>query len=412
MQSILRDYCTKYRLRLLELNHHLVVNGDCVDPKFDFQSHDFIFITHVQHFGKLVDAVPYLRYRVIHVIRNPYEIIMSGVRYHQITDETWCNKRLFVADSRGPCGFRRVAAYNVEPDDEAGHHTYREIMNMLSEPSKIEFEIRNHATTFGTINAIHQFLARFANDGNITSIRLEDIATDECIGYVFRFLALHEEFVDAYRSKVRGKAWLGAHVTNESGAYTYEAAFDEKLYALFAAEFGLVARDFGYAPGSPSPEYFVACGKTSSPLPDEVVADATGERSAQSSYDIPALPDHGNANDFFAIGNQLLSLNRLDLCKQAFERALALDNRRAATLGRLGDVCVRLRLFKEAIAYYEQIHEVLETIPAWVYIGLANAFESTGQTEAAISNLKMASSIMPNSDVIRSRLESLEDKAS
>ena len=29
--------------------------------------------------------------KCIVIIRNPYEIIMSGVRYHQITDEKWCN---------------------------------------------------------------------------------------------------------------------------------------------------------------------------------------------------------------------------------------------------------------------------------------------------------------------------------
>ena len=136
MQSILRDDCSEYRLRLLELNHHLLANQDRVDPEFDFQGCDFIFITHAQHFEKLVDAVPNLRYRVIHLISNLYEIIMSGVRYHQITDEGWRNRRIFVADKQGRCGFRQIAAYNVDASGQVGDYSYRQIMNSYSPTMK------------------------------------------------------------------------------------------------------------------------------------------------------------------------------------------------------------------------------------------------------------------------------------
>ena len=78
MANIIRQYCKMFKLRLLELNQHLVRNGDQIDPSEDFQSYDFIFVTHAQHFEQLVTAVPYLRYRAVHLIRNPFEIIMSG----------------------------------------------------------------------------------------------------------------------------------------------------------------------------------------------------------------------------------------------------------------------------------------------------------------------------------------------
>ena len=179
MAGILREYCARYGLRYMDLSDHLAANNarlginvDTVDPALDFQSYDFIFVPHAQHFEILVDAVPNLRYRAVHLTRNPYEIIMLGVRFHQITDEQWCNKKLFVADARGPCGFRRIAEYDVGEDGEVGDHSYREIMNRLPDDEKIEFEIRNHTSTFSTILYIESFLKRFQGDGNITSVQV------------------------------------------------------------------------------------------------------------------------------------------------------------------------------------------------------------------------------------------------
>jgi hypothetical protein len=258
MRGIVREYCTKYHLRLLELNHHLSGNNNQVDPAFDFQHYDFIFVSDAKHFEKLVDAVPNLRYRTVHLIINPYEIILSGVRYHQVTDDDWCNRKLFVADEKAYCGFRRVAAYDVAEGGQVGDHTYREVMNELSDADKIAFEIRNHASTLGTIISIEQFLKRFRDDGNVTSIRLEDIGTDECVAHVFKFMALNEEFVASYRSEVGNKEWHGRHMTDQDREEMFQSVFDDTLYDLFASEFGSsIIRDFGYASDSPIAEYFV-----------------------------------------------------------------------------------------------------------------------------------------------------------
>jgi glycosyltransferase involved in cell wall biosynthesis len=408
MQGILREYCAKYRLRLLELNHHLSGNNDQVDPTFDFQRYDFIFVTHAQHFEKLVDAVPNLRYRTVHLIRNPYEIIMSGVRYHQVTDEGWCNKKIFVADKHGNCGYKRIAAYNVDASAEVGSYTYREIMNLLPDTDKVEFEIRNHSLTFGTILSIAHFLKRFQGDDNVTTVRLEDIGTDECAAHVFKFLALNEEFVDHYRSKVGNKKWLGKHVTNRDGKDTYESAFNDRLYALFAGEFGAsVVRDYGYALDSPLPEYFLANGEAEKHSNGPKDGAGFELQPGTSPGDVPTVPDQGSADELYAAGDKLFALGKLDMARESFRKSLALDGSRVSTLGRLGDLSVRLRDYEYAIVYFQRIGALVAEPPVWVYIGLANAYQGLEQRENAILNLKMALPLMRDSTSLRARLEKL-----
>jgi tetratricopeptide (TPR) repeat protein len=376
MQSILGEYCSRYRLRLLDLNHYLLANRNEVDPTFDFQQYDFIFATHAQHFEKLVNAVPNLRYRAIHLIRNPYEIIMSGVRYHQITDEEWCNKRIFVADKYGRCGFRRIAAYNVDASGQVGDYSYRDIMNSLPADEKVEFEIRNHASTFGTIGSIARFLKRFRRDGNVATVRLEGIATDKCINDVFEFLALNEDFLEHYRSKVGARTWLGRHVTNADGKDTYKSSFNDKLYHVFAAASGFsVLHDFGYALDSALQEYFTVAEEPSESDPVPVEADG----STKSADDVPIIPAQGSADELYAVGEKLFALGKLDLAREAFERELALDDSRVSTLGRLGDICVRLREYEDALVYFQRIGSLMEVTPAWVDIGLANAYRALKQ---------------------------------
>lgn len=401
MESILREYCARYNLRLLEMNDHLATNNarfglnlDDMDPEFNYQAYDFIFITNSQHFERLVKASPNLRYRVIHLIRNPYEIIMSGVRYHQITDEQWCNKKLFVADARGTCGFKRIAQYDADVNGLAGECSYRDIMRLLPDDQKIEFEIRNHGSTFGTINCIASFLKRFRTDGNVSTVRLEDIATEECINHVFEFLSLNEDFLESYRSKVSSRGWLGRHVTNTDGKDTHQRAFSERMYDLFAAEFGSsVADDFGYGGNSPPPKY----------------SAVTQESSAGVSAGFPAdVTDKAKADELYELGDTLLESGELNAAREAFEGSLRLDGNRLGTLGRLGDVNVQLRRYQEALGYYGRIGRLVDVVPVWVNIGLANAYEALGQRQAAISNLKVALTSMPDSTILQSRLEALE----
>ena len=328
------------------------------------------------------------------------------MRYHQITDETWCNKKLFVKASDGICGFKRIVArYNVAPNEEIGNYTYRDIMNTLSPRERIEFEMRNHASAFGTIPSISRFLRRFGSDANISTIRLEDIGSPQCISHVFEFLALQEEFLAIYKDRVGGKEWLGRHVTNREGGSTYMAAFDPDLFDLFSSEFGSgTLKEFGYAPDSPLASYMQIDNEESLPVgsdrDDAVISDAqpVNERDEVGP----------TADSFFREGNKFLLAGEVQRSKELFLRSLELAPREAGTLGRLGDVCVRLGQYQEAIGFYKQIEDLPIAKPAWLYIGLANAYEALTQKEAAAANLRKALAVGDKLEILTNRLAALE----
>jgi len=98
----------------------------------------------------------------------------------------------------------------------------------------------------------------------------------------------------------------------------------------------------------------------------------------------------------------------LNLSKEAFGRSLARDGNRVSTLGRLGDICVRLGEYEDAIVYFQRIGKLMEVRPAWVYIGLANAYQALKQKEAAILNLRLALPLMQDSKILQARLATLE----
>jgi tetratricopeptide (TPR) repeat protein len=400
MQGVLREYCKTHKLKLLELNQHLSANQNRIDVNVDFQSYEFIFITHAQHFEQLVDAAPNLRYRAIHLIRHPLEIIMSGVRYHQITDEVWCNRKIFVADASAAAGFRRIANYDASKDQERGEMTYREIMNSLDDRGRVAFEIRQHAAAFGTIPSIKRFLARFRDDGNVATLRLEDISAPECIAFVFKFLALDDDYLANYRAKVGETGWLGKHVTNRDGKATFAAHFDEPLLKLFEAELGAATiADFGYTEDSPAPVYF---REPQSPLPPMETA-APPPAAAPS----PAFPEKGTAEEFFAAGEKYLAAGEPLLAKRAYQRALEADARKIGALGRLGDICVKLGQHADALGYYRRIEALVANPPAWLYIGLGNALEALGERRAALDSLQQAVRLGFDSPAVLKRVERL-----
>lgn len=394
MFEIFSEYCQKFNLKFLDLNAHLAANDDAIDTALDFQSYDFIFITRGQHFEQLIQAVPYLRYRAIQLIRNPFEIIMSGVRDHQVTDESWCLKKLFVADSDGFCGFRQIAPYDVGPEKQLGEYSYQDIMNMLPAREKVEFEIRNHSSALGTIPGILGLLSFFRDDRNVSTVHSEDIASPESIAHVFKFLSLREEFLDAYTAKVGGKEWLGKHVTNLDGGATYLDSFDQKLFQLFEQEFGPdTLGKFGYAPNAQHSQPM----KAENVYPQSVIEDAFERKRADKT-----------ASDLFAEGDKLLSERKIQEAKALFLQSLELSPRDFGTLGRLGDVCVRLGQHEEAIGFYKRIEALPISKPVWLYIGLANAYESLKQREAAAGYLRMALSLGGARGGLSERLAALE----
>ena len=405
MLGVAREYCETYGLKHLIFDRYLRDNGERIDPDHDFQSYDFISINHALHFERLLDAAPDLNYRALHLVRNPYEIIMSGVRYHQVAREEWSDKKLFVADAGAPCGYRRIAINGASEPACSGQFSYREIICGLPDERKIEFEIRQSARGFNTIPRIRRLLKRFRDDPCVATVRLEDIGDDACIAFVFAFLDLRREFLPAYRRKVWTKSWLGRHVTNGRGESTYRQAFTPRLYGVFDEEFGANALgDLGYDP-PPDPEalaegYRQALARVGASLAFEPATFADDLRAAA-----------GDPKTLFALGERWLQEFRLDWAKAAFEACAALDGGRAATLGKLANAHFLRADYDGAVACYRRIVEAAPNPPSWAHIGLGNAYAASRRPAEAIAEFERAMALVEAPERLQAVIDRLRAEA-
>jgi hypothetical protein len=405
MLGLAREYCEIHGLKHLVFDRYLRDNGERIDPAHDFQSYDVISINHAVHFTRLIDAVPGLAYRALHLVRNPYEIIMSGVRYHQVAREEWSDKKLFVADEDGPCGYRRIGG-NETPDEACcGQFSYREIICLLSPERKIEFEIRQSRRGFNTIPCIRNFLRRFKTDRDVATIRLEDVATEACIAFVFAFLDLRREFVPAWRRKTGSKSWLGRHVTNGRGETTYADAFTPRLYAAFDEEFRPNAlRDFGYDP-PPEPEEIVAGYREA--LARIGASLALEETTFGDDLDAAA----GDAKALSALGERCLREFRFDAAKAAFAACVGLDGGRPGTLGKLAHVLFLQADYDSAVACYRRIVAASANPPVWAYVGLGNAFAASRRPAEAVVAFEQAVPLIEAPERLQAAIERLRAEA-
>ena len=179
----------------------------------------------------------------------------------------------------------------------------------------------------------------------------------------------------AIEAKVGTREWLGNHITNREGKDTFEAVFNDRLYDLFASQFGpAILHDFGYAQSSLPPNYFAASSAASeeSAAASDWVA-GVGRPTPRIAGGIPLIHARRNADGLYALGDKLLAADELDSAREAFEGSLKFDGKRISTLGRLADVNSRLGRYEDAITYYRRIESLTDVIPEWVASGLAYA---------------------------------------
>lgn len=119
-----------------------------------------------------------------------------------------------------------------------------------------------------------------------------------------------------------------------------------------------------------------------------------------------ALPESGEAH--FLLGNALSELALDDDAIAAYDKAINCDPRTISYYGKLADLLIRRKKAAKAIAVYNKILEISDTSPFWVYIGLGNAFEVTGQTSIAALYFERAVDLnLENSADLRARLEKI-----
>ena len=159
------------------------------------------------HFERVTDDM-IKNTKCVVIIRNPYEIIMSGVRYHQITSEIWCNKK----------------------EDKYNGLSYRQHIQKLNYDDKIIFEMENCA--YQTINGIYNNMKNRNFNNNVLFIKLEDLYEKKNIPMICEKIKNHCESsfnidIDKLTNSFLINLDKSFHRTNENNTYTYNKYFKE-----------------------------------------------------------------------------------------------------------------------------------------------------------------------------------------
>lgn len=152
-------------------------------------------------------------FKGIHIVRHPYETIVSGYRYHLKTDESWCRD---------------------EVRDEFGGKTYQALLKSLPADEGIMFEMMQ----VGYLTVRDMYGWNY-DDKRFLNIRLEDFLEDfdATLEGMFRFLTFEDAQIGALVRRCqqykKGKD-RSTHITNRSNAvYTYQNYFKPQHYLLF-----------------------------------------------------------------------------------------------------------------------------------------------------------------------------------
>ena len=150
------------------------------------------------------------------LIRHPKEIIMSGVRYHQITDEKWCVEK---------------------HPDKYGGLSYREYIQSLTEDDKITFEMENYGGN--TINSIYNDMKTRNYRNNVMFIRIEDLYNKKNIPSICQKIKRHcHPSVDINAKKLTNSfikmLAKSFHRTHKTNTHTYSEHFKDTHINRFA----------------------------------------------------------------------------------------------------------------------------------------------------------------------------------
>ena len=160
--------------------------------------------------------------KIVHMVRHPYEIIVSGYLYHKtVCQEPWCIDPT--------C---KTLADGVQYDFDGV--SYQETLRSLPVEEGIDMEMEGRS--YQTIRDMYAFVAL----PDCLHVEMEDLFED-LPGTVRRILAFLEVPVTAATAATFDLSSLGnhgKHVTNETGVPDrYKDMFSEENYDRFAALF-------------------------------------------------------------------------------------------------------------------------------------------------------------------------------
>jgi len=163
--------------------------------------------------------------KVILCIRNPYETIVSGMRYHQTTKEKWC----------------------TQPHERYNGLSYKDrISSLETDEEKVLFEMEHNS--YLTITSMYDFLRDHSQyeiysktnknhnlNDNIVFIRLEQFWTEQGRQEIVDTITSHVPDMDkdmlAECIETHGRKKFNK--THSEFGYTYEQYFTDSLYDKF-----------------------------------------------------------------------------------------------------------------------------------------------------------------------------------
>ncbi|MCI5043264.1 MAG: sulfotransferase domain-containing protein [Aquisalinus sp.] len=168
-----------------------------------------------------------MKFRGVHVVRDPRDMILSSAKYHQWSDEAWLH----------------------EPDEKFDGKTYQQALNELKTlDEQVLFEMNNSAAHH--INMMHNFDAQ-----NIFfNIKFEEMRRDIDLMLWHRILLrLGLEAVDlapamelfVQNSIQFGKLKKTSHIQDTS-VLPWVRKFPKSQLPIFDEKFGKITRDLGY----------------------------------------------------------------------------------------------------------------------------------------------------------------------
>jgi hypothetical protein len=184
-----------------QLIDNIFKNYNKLESSFDYKFYD--------HFNEVSDE-DIATHKCVVIIRHPCEIIMSGMRYHQKSNEEWLHRKL----------------------EKYGNSSYYECLkNSENVNEKILFEMRNCARE--TILLLYNDVKNRNHYKNVLFIKLEDFYTLEGLYNIISTIQEHFDFYIGFKQLFKAFSIalnFDYSRTNKYNCYTYKDAFTEHHY--------------------------------------------------------------------------------------------------------------------------------------------------------------------------------------
>lgn len=223
MSSTFKRICKVRKIRFVHMDiDPVVAEGECAPPVVFFSGH-----ANFRNYPWLRDS----DYPIFHLIRDPRDVVISGMHYHRKSKERWLHV----------------------PQDEFDGLTYQQKLNSLpDERTRLEFEMRNSAA-----RTVASMLRWNYNDPRSYECKYEELIAD-VEGELFARICTHLGFGPKELIRCKGgfmrnsifgekKKRKGRTLHIRSGdPQQWPCAFNRELGKAFLAAFGDALVRLGY----------------------------------------------------------------------------------------------------------------------------------------------------------------------